>query len=69
MTNPKIVNAVGNCLLGNVNNKECMAVNWMGSGAVQLLGYTGTNFLLFQIICAKLLLGLDMLGGELISIL
>ncbi len=39
--NPKIVNAVGNCLLGNVNNRECMAVNWMGSGAVQLLGYTG----------------------------
>ena len=34
VTNPKVVNAVGNCLLGNVNNKECMAVNWMGSGAV-----------------------------------
>lgn len=34
VANPKIVNAVGNCLMGNVNDKECMTINWMGSGAI-----------------------------------
>jgi zinc protease len=39
--NPKIYYAAGNCLIGNINSKECMALSWIHSGgAYQYLGYT-----------------------------
>lgn len=42
---PKVYIAAGNCLIGHVKGKECMALAWMRSGgAVQMLGYTVSTF-------------------------
>ena len=43
MTNdePKIYIGAGNCLIGNIDQKDCMATSWMHSGgACQFIGYT-----------------------------
>jgi hypothetical protein len=42
MTNnePKIYIGAGNCLIGNIDQKDCMATSWMHSGgACQFIGY------------------------------
>ena len=37
---PKILSAAGNCLIGNIDRKNCMALAWMHSvGVVQMTGY------------------------------
>jgi hypothetical protein len=44
-TKPKLHFAVGNCLIGDIPDKECMALAMMGFGKVnQLLGYTVTTW-------------------------
>ncbi|MFA5159043.1 MAG: hypothetical protein WC484_00875 [Candidatus Omnitrophota bacterium] len=43
MTNdePKIYIGAGNCLIGDIDQKDCMATSWMHSGgACQFIGYT-----------------------------
>ena len=43
--NPKVYIAAGNCLIGHVDGKDCMATAWMHTGgAVQMLGYTVETF-------------------------
>jgi len=38
---PKVYLAVGNCLMGHVDGKDCMALAWMNSAGVdQMVGYT-----------------------------
>ncbi len=40
-TNPKVFLAIGNCLMGHIDQPDCMALGWMGSGGVdQFVGYT-----------------------------
>jgi len=39
-TNPKVYMPAGNCLIGNISGRECMALAWMRSGAYQMYGYT-----------------------------
>ena len=40
-TNPKIYYAPGNCLIGNISNKNCMVLSWLHTGgAYQYAGYT-----------------------------
>ena len=40
-TNPKVYLGAGNCLIGNIPDKQCMALAWLGSGgANQMVGYT-----------------------------
>lgn len=37
---PKILSAAGNCLIGNIDRENCMALAWMHSvGVVQMTGY------------------------------
>ena len=37
---PKILSAAGNCLVGNISERNCMALAWMHSvGVVQMTGY------------------------------
>lgn len=38
-TNPKIYYAAGNCLIGHIIDRECMALAWINSGAYQFFGY------------------------------
>lgn len=39
--NPKVYLPVGNCLMGNIDRRDCMALAWMSSAGVhQMLGYT-----------------------------
>ena len=39
--NPKVYLAVGNCLMGNINGPDAMALAWMNScGVRQMVGYT-----------------------------
>lgn len=39
--NPKVYLGAGNCLIGNIPDKQCMALAWLGSGgANQMVGYT-----------------------------
>lgn len=39
--NPKVFFAIGNCLMGHVDQPDCMALGWIGSGGVdQFVGYT-----------------------------
>jgi len=39
--NPKVYLPVGNCLMGNIDRRDCMALAWMNSAGVhQMLGYT-----------------------------
>ena len=43
--NPKVYIAAGNCLIGDVDRKDCMATAWMRSGGVvQMAGYTVPSF-------------------------
>jgi len=39
-TNPKVYLPAGNCLIGNITGKNCMATAWMRSGVYQMFGYT-----------------------------
>jgi zinc protease len=42
---PKIFFAVGNCLIGDIPDRDCMALAWMDHGlANQLIGYTTTTW-------------------------
>ena len=42
---PKIYMPVGNCLIGNIPDRDCMATAWMHSGGVlQMFGYTAVTF-------------------------
>lgn len=39
--NPKVYLPIGNCLIGNIDRRDCMALAWMNSAGVhQMLGYT-----------------------------
>lgn len=39
--NPKVYLPIGNCLMGHIDGRECMALAWMNSaGVCQMLGYT-----------------------------
>ena len=39
--NPKVYLPVGNCLIGQIPDRECMALAWMHTGGVnQMIGYT-----------------------------
>ena len=39
--NPKIYLPVGNCLMGHIDQQDCMALSWLNSGGVmQMPGYT-----------------------------
>lgn len=39
--NPKVYLPIGNCLMGNIDRRDCMALAWMNNGGVhQMLGYT-----------------------------
>lgn len=39
--NPKVFLGAGNCLIGHIPDKQCMALAWLGSGgATQFVGYT-----------------------------
>jgi len=43
--NPKVYFAVGNCLIGDIDKKDCMALAWMGfAKANQMIGYTVTTW-------------------------
>ncbi len=42
---PKIYMPVGNCLIGNIDRRDCMATAWMHTGGVhQMFGYTAVTF-------------------------
>jgi len=42
---PKIYMPMGNCLIGHIPGKDCMATAWMHSGGVhQMFGYTAVTF-------------------------
>ncbi len=42
---PKIYMPMGNCLIGNIPDRDCMATAWMHSGGVlQMFGYTAVTF-------------------------
>ena len=42
---PKVYIAAGNCLIGNIDKRDCMATAWMHTGGVsQMLGYTVPTF-------------------------
>jgi zinc protease len=39
--NPKVYLPIGNCLMGHIDQTDCMATSWMNSaGVCQMLGYT-----------------------------
>lgn len=39
--NPKVYLPIGNCLMGHIDRRDCMATAWMNSaGVCQMLGYT-----------------------------
>jgi hypothetical protein len=40
-TNPKVYYSPGNCLIGRVDGKDCMALSWVHHGAVQFFGHIG----------------------------
>lgn len=43
--NPKIYLAAGNCLIGNINQQNCMLTAWLHSGGVyQFVGYTNATW-------------------------
>lgn len=38
--NPKVLSAAGNCLMGHISHRSCMALGWMHSASVvQMVGY------------------------------
>ena len=42
---PKVYTPVGNCLIGHIPGKDCMATAWIHSGGVyQMFGYTAVTF-------------------------
>ena len=42
---PKVYFANGNCLIGDVDKRDCMALSWMRDGGVkQMMGYTVTTW-------------------------
>ncbi len=42
---PKVYFANGNCLIGDIDQRDCMALTWMRSGGVrQMMGYTVTTW-------------------------
>lgn len=42
---PKVYFANGNCLIGDVDQRDCMALSWMRDGGVrQMMGYTVTTW-------------------------
>ena len=42
---PKVYVAAGNCLIGHIDKRDCMATAWMHSGGVaQMVGYTVVTF-------------------------
>ncbi|MEG2414345.1 MAG: hypothetical protein RSB74_00275 [Kiritimatiellia bacterium] len=44
-TEPKVYFANGNCLIGDIDRQDCMALSWMRDGAVrQMMGYTVTTW-------------------------
>jgi len=54
---PKIYIAAGNCLIGNIDQRACMATSWLHSGgAEQFCGYTCVTFFGFMGWGAKSLL-------------
>jgi zinc protease len=43
--NPKIYMPIGNCLMGHIDRRDCMATAWMNSaGVCQMIGYTVTTW-------------------------
>jgi zinc protease len=43
--NPKVYLPVGNCLIGHIDRRDCMATAWLHSGgAAQMIGYTVVTF-------------------------
>ncbi|HPB10741.1 MAG TPA: hypothetical protein PLT74_05735 [Kiritimatiellia bacterium] len=43
--NPKVYLPVGNCLIGHIDTRDCMATAWLHSGGVvQMIGYTAVTF-------------------------
>ena len=43
--NPKVYLAMGNCLIGHIDQPDCMATAWLHSGGVaQMVGYTVVTF-------------------------
>mgnify|MGYP000874290769 CR=1 FL=1 len=43
--NPKVYLPLGNCLIGHIDRRDCMATAWLhAGGAVQMLGYTAVTF-------------------------
>lgn len=44
-SSPKVYLAVGNCLIGRIDKRDCMATSWLHSGGVhQMVGYTAVTF-------------------------
>ena len=44
-TEPKVYIAAGNCLIGDIDKPDCMALSWMKDGGVrQFMGYTVTTW-------------------------
>ncbi len=42
---PKVYFANGNCLIGDIDHRDCMALSWMRDGGVrQMMGYTVTTW-------------------------
>ena len=47
--NPKVYLAVGNCLMGNINGPDAMALAWMNDISVmQMIGYTKPTWFGYQ---------------------
>jgi len=42
-TNPKVYYSPGNCLIGRVDGKDCMALAWVSHGAMQFSGHVGVQ--------------------------
>ena len=48
-TNPKVYLPIGNCLMGNINGPDAMALAWMNDGSVmQMIGYTKPTWFGYQ---------------------
>ncbi|MCH2368499.1 MAG: hypothetical protein MK554_14960, partial [Planctomycetes bacterium] len=47
--NPKVYLPIGNCLMGNINGPDAMALAWMNdAGVMQMLGYTKPTWFGYQ---------------------
>ena len=48
-TNPKVYLPIGNCLMGNINGPDAMALAWMNDVSVmQMIGYTKPTWFGYQ---------------------